>query len=241
MSEGIESKIPSACFDSDSCSDEAMTLRSLRTARLAFEDPEDTILTSPWAGIIFPCDVFRASCFFLVGPSWVGAFAGHLRCTFQTLPSTVGAGTDATRVSSYNPYLSLYWLITGKTISGLGLYPEENRLDQAEALKLYTMGSSWFSTEDLRQASDAARSFDPMSKEQVATLLAKTSKAAKSGEYESERSNDMPIWDTCCNQIVHVVAPIIRAWWTPAKAGVIDEFHTASGTNWVFAPSLKMT
>jgi len=60
----------------------------------------------------------------------------------------VGAGTDATRVSSYNPYLSLYWLITGKTIGGLGLYPEKNRLDRSEALKLYTIGSSWFSTED---------------------------------------------------------------------------------------------
>src|SRR5882724_9258258 len=51
----------------------------------------------------------------------------------------VGAGTDATRVSSYNPYLSLYWLITGKTIGGLSLYPQENRLDREEALKLYTM------------------------------------------------------------------------------------------------------
>jgi hypothetical protein len=60
----------------------------------------------------------------------------------------VGAGTDATRVSSYNPYLSIYWLVTGKTIGGLSLYPQENRLDRAEALKLYTMGSSWFSTED---------------------------------------------------------------------------------------------
>jgi predicted amidohydrolase YtcJ len=60
----------------------------------------------------------------------------------------VGAGTDATRVSSYNPYLSLYWLITGKTVGGVSLYPEENRLDRTEALKLYTMGSSWFSTED---------------------------------------------------------------------------------------------
>src|SRR5215468_2235848 len=60
----------------------------------------------------------------------------------------VGAGTDATRVSSYNPYLSLYWLITGKTIGGLSLYPKENRLDRAEALRLYTIGSSWFSTED---------------------------------------------------------------------------------------------
>jgi predicted amidohydrolase YtcJ len=60
----------------------------------------------------------------------------------------VGAGTDATRVSSYNPFLSLYWLITGKTIGGLSLYDEENRFDRAQALKLYTMGSSWLSTED---------------------------------------------------------------------------------------------
>ena len=60
----------------------------------------------------------------------------------------VGAGTDATRVSSYNPFLSLYWLITGETIGGLILYPSENRLDREEALKLYTLGSSWFSTEN---------------------------------------------------------------------------------------------
>ena len=60
----------------------------------------------------------------------------------------VGAGTDATRVSSYNPFLSLHWLVTGNTIGGLSLYPETNRLDRAEALRLYTQGSSWFSTEN---------------------------------------------------------------------------------------------
>jgi hypothetical protein len=60
----------------------------------------------------------------------------------------VGAGTDATRVSSYNPFLCLYWLITGKTVGGLTIHPEENRFDRSEALKLYTMGSSWFSSED---------------------------------------------------------------------------------------------
>jgi predicted amidohydrolase YtcJ len=60
----------------------------------------------------------------------------------------VGAGTDATRVSSYNPFVSLHWLITGETIGGLSLYGEDNRFDRSEALKLYTMGSSWFSTED---------------------------------------------------------------------------------------------
>ena len=60
----------------------------------------------------------------------------------------VGAGTDATRVSSYNPYLSLYWLVSGRTLGGLQLYPEANRMDRSEALRLYTAGSTWFSTEE---------------------------------------------------------------------------------------------
>src|ERR1700744_4877880 len=60
----------------------------------------------------------------------------------------VGAGTDATRGASFNPFVSLYWLVAGKTVGGLELYPEKNRLTREEALRLYTQGSSWFSTED---------------------------------------------------------------------------------------------
>lgn len=60
----------------------------------------------------------------------------------------VGAGTDATRVSSYNPWLSLYWLVSGKTVGGLPLYDDANRLDRTTALRLYTEGSSWFSGDD---------------------------------------------------------------------------------------------
>jgi predicted amidohydrolase YtcJ len=63
----------------------------------------------------------------------------------------VGAGTDATRVSSYNPFVSLYWLVTGNTVGGLNLYPETNRLDRMEALRLYTVGSSWFSSEEKKK------------------------------------------------------------------------------------------
>ena len=59
----------------------------------------------------------------------------------------VGAGTDATRVASYNPWISLYWLVTGKTLGGASMYPESNRLSREEALQLYTQGSSWFSGE----------------------------------------------------------------------------------------------
>lgn len=60
----------------------------------------------------------------------------------------VGAGTDATRVSSYNPWVSLYWLVSGKTVGGLSLYDEINRLDRSTALQLYSQGSSWFSGDE---------------------------------------------------------------------------------------------
>ncbi len=68
----------------------------------------------------------------------------------------VGAGTDATRVASYNPWLSLYWLVAGKTIGGATLYTEANRLGREEALKLYTQGSSWFSGESGKKGAIAA-------------------------------------------------------------------------------------
>ncbi|MGH8420151.1 MAG: amidohydrolase [Pseudomonas sp.] len=57
----------------------------------------------------------------------------------------VGAGTDATRVSSYNPWTSLYWLVSGKTVGGMTLY--QQGLSRDTALQLYTHGSAWFSSE----------------------------------------------------------------------------------------------
>lgn len=59
----------------------------------------------------------------------------------------VGAGTDATRVASYDPWVSLYWLTTGKTLGGMSLYGEDNVLDRETALRLWTQGSAWFSGE----------------------------------------------------------------------------------------------
>jgi predicted amidohydrolase YtcJ len=57
----------------------------------------------------------------------------------------VGAGTDATRVSSYNPWTSLYWLVSGRTVGGMELYPQG--LPRETALQLFTHGSAWFSSE----------------------------------------------------------------------------------------------
>ena len=59
----------------------------------------------------------------------------------------VGAGTDATRVASYNPWVCLYWLTTGKTLGGVSLYDERNLIDRETALALWSKGSAWFSGE----------------------------------------------------------------------------------------------
>lgn len=65
----------------------------------------------------------------------------------------VGFGTDGTRVSSYNPMLTLYWAISGKSWSGLELSTGENRLSRHEALRLHTLGSAWFSGEEEQKGS----------------------------------------------------------------------------------------
>jgi predicted amidohydrolase YtcJ len=60
----------------------------------------------------------------------------------------ISAGTDATRVASYNPWVSLAWLVTGKTIAGLQIYPQRNCLDRETALRMWTENVTWFSNEE---------------------------------------------------------------------------------------------
>lgn len=65
----------------------------------------------------------------------------------------LSAGTDATRVANYNPWDSLHWLVTGRTMGGLALYGEDNRLSRMEALRLYTTAGAWFSNDEGRKGS----------------------------------------------------------------------------------------
>jgi hypothetical protein len=61
------------------------------------------------------------------------------------------AGTDATRVASYNPWVSLAWLVTGRTVGGMHLYPQRNCLDRETALRMWTENVTWFSNEESRK------------------------------------------------------------------------------------------
>ncbi len=58
------------------------------------------------------------------------------------------AGTDATRVASYNPWVSLAWMVTGKTVGGTKLYPRSNCLDRETALRMWTEHVSWFANQE---------------------------------------------------------------------------------------------
>jgi predicted amidohydrolase YtcJ len=60
----------------------------------------------------------------------------------------VAAGTDATRASSYSPWLSLWWLTGGTSLDGVRRREAQHLATRAQALEWYTAGSAWLSFEE---------------------------------------------------------------------------------------------
>lgn len=52
--------------------------------------------------------------------------------------------TDAFRASTFNPWVGISWMTTGKSVSGSQIVANDNRLSRAEALALFTTGPAWF-------------------------------------------------------------------------------------------------
>ncbi|NVM89520.1 hypothetical protein FHT32_003175 [Variovorax sp. SG517] len=63
----------------------------------------------------------------------------------------IGAGTDAHRVASYNPFVALQWMLDGKTVSGRAMRGADETPTREQALRLYTQGSAWFSFDEGRR------------------------------------------------------------------------------------------
>ncbi|MEM1160535.1 MAG: amidohydrolase family protein, partial [Pseudomonadota bacterium] len=59
----------------------------------------------------------------------------------------LAAGTDATRVSSYNPWLAVHWAVSGRGRGGDVIWGEANRLSREDALRHWTTSGAWFSRE----------------------------------------------------------------------------------------------
>jgi predicted amidohydrolase YtcJ len=68
--------------------------------------------------------------------------------TAMKLGLTVAGGTDAHRVSSYNPFVSLQWYLDGTTIGGTQTRGPEEAPSRRQALEMYTRNSAFMANDD---------------------------------------------------------------------------------------------
>ena len=59
----------------------------------------------------------------------------------------VGAGSDAAAVSVFDPWLEIYYMVTGKNAAG-ELINDKQQLTRMEAIRLYTANNGWFLHEE---------------------------------------------------------------------------------------------
>jgi hypothetical protein len=79
----------------------------------------------------------------------------------KRLGVAIGAGTDAHRVASYNPFTALQWFADGKTVGGVAIRGSEETASREDALRFYTLGSAWFShDEDTRGSLEVGKLAD---------------------------------------------------------------------------------
>ena len=68
--------------------------------------------------------------------------------TALRLGLTIAAGTDAHRVSSYNPFVALQWYLDGTTIGGIQTRGEAEAPSRRQALEMYTRNTAFAANED---------------------------------------------------------------------------------------------
>ena len=73
--------------------------------------------------------------------------------TARRIGVVAGAGTDAHRVASYNPFTALQWFLDGKTVTGAAIRGPEETPSRNEALRMYTLGSAWIGKDETKRGS----------------------------------------------------------------------------------------
>jgi len=56
----------------------------------------------------------------------------------------VAMSTDAFRAATFNPWVGISWMVSGKSVSGSEVLARNNRLTRAEALAMFTRRAAWF-------------------------------------------------------------------------------------------------
>jgi predicted amidohydrolase YtcJ len=65
----------------------------------------------------------------------------------------VSGGTDSLAISSFNPFVSLRWLLDGKTITGATTRGPDELPSRLNALRMYTLNSAWMTFEENERGS----------------------------------------------------------------------------------------
>ncbi len=79
--------------------------------------------------------------------------------TAMKLGLVVGGGTDAHRVSSYNPFVSLQWYLDGTTIGGIKTRGDEEAPSRRQMLEMYTRNTAFMANVDDRRGTLEAGKF----------------------------------------------------------------------------------
>lgn len=67
----------------------------------------------------------------------------------------VACGTDSSRATSYNPWVSLHWLVTGKTLGDTRLNADRNLVSREDALRMWTVEGAALTGDEARKGSIA--------------------------------------------------------------------------------------
>jgi len=90
----------------------------------------------------------------LDGEAFIARYGDHLAADAPPIARMretgvpLAAGTDGNRATSYNPWIGVHWLVTGRTLGGTRHQADRNLLDRTEALRLYTIGGARLSGEE---------------------------------------------------------------------------------------------
>src|SRR3954451_15260584 len=133
--------------------DREVPIRDLRWSIAHLHDASDASLMRMKAlglGWLMQNGLYFAASSFLTARGPAINHAPPLRTALQ-LGLHVGGGTDANRVMSYNPFVSLKWMTDGRTVDGMTTRAASQLVSREEALRFYTQGSAWFTFDNDRR------------------------------------------------------------------------------------------
>jgi len=130
--------------------DREIPIRDLRWSVAHLHDASDASLMrmkTLGVGWLMQNGLYFAASSFLAARGPAINHSPPLRTALQ-LGLHVGGGTDANRVMSYNPFVSLKWMTDGRTVDGMTTRTALQLVSREEALRFYTQGSAWFTFDD---------------------------------------------------------------------------------------------